>query len=453
MPTITELRKQKAALLDDAKALKRAAEMKGRDLDDQEFAALEKALAEAKALDGDIQAAERRAGVLADFEQEHQRLSQVADARAGVKAGPVGGTTPGASVRPRWEDDPNKGFKGAADFFGSVLKASQNPGGRIPENLEYLRVKAAAGGDEQSTFSDPYGGFLVPEGMSPNLLQVAAEADPVAGRTTQVPMDAPKVEINARVDKDHSTSVSGGLRVYRRAESAEVTASRMQMEQIELKASSLMGVSYSSEELLADSPRSVAALLAAGYGDEFRSRLSKERIRGTGVGEFLGILNSPALVTVSKEAGQAADTINGTNLIKMRARCWGYSNAIWLANHDALPQLATAHLAGTNASVFLFAPAQSEDVGDMLIGRPIFFVEDCSTLGDLGDIILFNPTQYLEGTYQPLQSAESIHVRFVANERAFRFTLRNAGAPWWRSALTPKNSTNTLSPMVTLEAR
>ena len=32
-------------------------------------------------------------------------------------------------------------------------------------------------------------------------------------------------------------------------------------------------------------------------------------ISGTGAGQPLGILNAPALVTVSKETGQAADTI------------------------------------------------------------------------------------------------------------------------------------------------
>jgi HK97 family phage major capsid protein len=86
-----------------------------------------------------------------------------------------------------------------------------------------------------------------------------------------------------------------------------------------------------------------------------------------------------------------------------------------------------------------------------LLGRPIFYTEYLPTLGSAGDVLLCNWSQYIEGTYQPLQSAESIHVRFVNNERAFRFTMRNDGAPWWRSVLTPKNG-STLSPYVTLAA-
>jgi HK97 family phage major capsid protein len=90
---------------------------------------------------------------------------------------------------------------------------------------------------------------------------------------------------------------------------------------------------------------------------------------------------------------------------------------------------------------------------DTLLGRPIFYSEYPNTLGDAGDLILWNPTQYLEGVYQPLRSAESVHVRFVQHERAFKLWLRNAGASWWRSALTPAKGSNTLSPIITLAAR
>jgi hypothetical protein len=64
-----------------------------------------------------------------------------------------------------------------------------------------------------------------------------------------------------------------------------------------------------------------------------------------------------------------------------------------------------------------------------------------------------NWSQYLEGTLQGLQSDESIHVRFLANERTFRFYLRNDGRGWWKSALTPRKGANSLSPFVGLAER
>ena len=90
---------------------------------------------------------------------------------------------------------------------------------------------------------------------------------------------------------------------------------------------------------------------------------------------------------------------------------------------------------------------------DLLFGRPAIASEFCQTVGTTGDIILGNWAEYLEGTYEPLNSAESIHVRFVNHERTFKFWMRNAGRVWWRTALTPRRSTQTLSPFVALQSR
>jgi HK97 family phage major capsid protein len=323
----------------------------------------------------------------------------------------------------------------------------------LPQAWTPRGLSAAAGSDEQGGYADAYGGILTPRVMLPGVLAVGFEGDPLAGRTQPVPMEAPVVDILARTDKNHATSVSGGLTVTRRPETVAAAGSRMQLEAITLKATSLFGLGYATEEILTDSPASFLAILEAGFRDQFGAHLLNEKLRGVGGAEYLGILNSPALITQAAEGGQTADTINGTNIVKMRSRCWGYGNALWLANHDTLPQLMAAHIAGTNASVFLFAPGNGVDKPDTLLGRPIVFTEFCSTLGDVGDLILVNPTQYLEGLYQPLQSAESVHVRFVNHERTMKFWVRNAGAPWWRSAITPNKSATTLSPMVALAAR
>jgi hypothetical protein len=46
-----------------------------------------------------------------------------------------------------------------------------------------------------------------------------------------------------------------------------------------------------------------------------------------------------------------------------------------------------------------------------------------------------------------------MHVRFVYDEMAFRFTYRVNGHPAWKSALTPCKGSNSVSPFVTLETR
>ena len=353
------------------------------------------------------------------------------------------------------EDDPKKGFKDHREFLTAVMEASSL--GRIDDRLRGLVSptsgrNATAGSDEHGTYSDPYGGFFVPVTFSPETLRLDPESNPMAGLVRAIPMATPSISFNARVDKNHSTSVSGGLRVYRRKETQTATASRMEHEQVELKANSLFGVAYATEELLARSLVSFIALLDAGFSDEFNAKLVNERLNGTGVGEFEGIYNSPAKITVSKESGQEAATVVKENIDQMRMRCWRYGSAVWIANHGTLAMLRSlVQVIGTGGVVVPYFTTTSDGQA-MLDGRPLFFSEFAPALGTEGDLSLCNWSEYLEGTLTGISNAESMHVRFLEHERTFKFWTENDARCWWRSALTPKNGP-TRSPIVTLQTR
>jgi HK97 family phage major capsid protein len=448
MPSLKELKdKHSQATKEINDILVAATNDNDRDLTDDEREAIESRDTLIAQLDEQI-AAENRSFKERIAAANNDRIKQAGQRRSKAdsftSAGSVG------NPKDAFLEDPKKGFRDHREFLCSVMEAGRNYGVTDDRRLKYL---ATAGSDEQSSISDPYGGFLVPQGFSPNVMNVMAEADPIASRVTQIPMENAVVPINARVDKDHTTSVSGGLVVGRREETQGATSSRMQFEQVILNAQSLFGLAFASEELLARSPVSFVALLEAGFRDEFPAKLINERLNGTGVGQFEGVVNSPCIVSVAKETGQAADTIVYENIIKMRARCWGYGNAIWLANHDTLPQLMLMNQAVGTGGVVVWQPSAREGEPELLLGRPIFFTEFTKTVGDTGDIVLGNWSQYLEGTLSPMQQAESMHVRFENHERTFKFWIENDGRCWWRSALTPKNSTATLSPFVKLDAR
>jgi HK97 family phage major capsid protein len=315
------------------------------------------------------------------------------------------------------------------------------------------RYRATQGSDEQQVGSDPYGGYLVPVGVAPGILSIEPEADPVSALVKSLPLNAPTVAFNARVDKNHATSVSGGLTVTRKPETVDASSSRMKFEQVRMTVNDLFGLTFATENVLTDSPESFIALLSAGFRDEFPAAIMNERLNGTGAGEFLGIMKSPCLITVSKEGSQTADTIRKENIDKMTARCWKYSRAVWMANHTTVPQLRGLYqLVGTTGGAPVAYMTGTPGGQQFLCDRPIYFTEFCAALGDLGDLVLAMWGEYLEGTYQNLRQDESIHVRFLSAERCFRFFLRNDGKPWWTSALTPKNG-DTLSPFVTLQAR
>lgn len=351
-------------------------------------------------------------------------------------------------------DPRTRGFRNPREYLMCVMQAGQGRGVDLRlEGLYQPGREMAVGSDEGRGISDPAGGFLIPEAFSPDLLRIEPEADPMGGLTTKIPMSNPIVRMPCRVDKNHSTSVSGGLTVTRRPETVAGTASQHTFERCTLEAHGLFGLSYATEEILTDSPISFVALLETGFSDQFTYHLINERLNGTGVGEFLGVLQSPCLVTITKETGQAATTLVYENILKMRARCWGYGKAVWLANHDTMPQLMLLNQSVGTGGMPVWQPSAREDAPDLLLGRPLIFTEYTATLGTVGDVVLGNWSEYLEGTYQPMLQAESIHVRFINHERAFKFWLRNAGLPWWKSALTPKNGSNTLSPFVVVGTR
>lgn len=458
MPSVTELKAQRAKHIDTAKGIRSAAAAENRDLTDAEFADLEREMQSADTLLPQIETAERRATLLDRVDSESAALSSTSrpapagQPRSGHQAAQPGAQ--GITVHHRFEDDPCRGFASHNDFLLAVMAATKAQklaaAGEHRYALEFLSPSCAAGGDEASTFDDTHGGFLVPDGFQPTLLRRDPEVDPMTGRTTNVPMTNPVVRIPARVDSDHTDSVSGGFQVYRRAESQPAPDSRAEFEQVKLEAESLFGITYATEEILQRSPISFVALINEGFNDEFTARLIDERLNGSGVAQFLGINNSDAMITQDKEAGQLADTIVFANIVRMRFRCWRYSGAIWMANHDCGPQLASLK---DDDGRLVFLPSLREDVPDMLMGRPLIFTEYTNTIGDAGDLVLANWSQYLEGTFTPMSSAESIHVRFINHERAFKFWMENDGRPWWTDQLQPKNGANTLSPFVRLEAR
>lgn len=388
----------------------------------------------------DLKDAER----LAEFERT---LSPIADAdadasRRAAQAGRV-------DVTDRSASDPKRGFKDHREFMASVMDVART--GKVDPRLKPL---AAAGSDEAGEYSDPYGNFLIPVAFSPDVLAVQSEGDPTATLTRKMPMTAPSVLVNARVDKNHTSSVSGGLVVYRHGETDAITPSRQKYEQLRFNAEDLVGAAHATENQISDSPGSFIALISDGFKDEFARKILLEKLRGTGTGgQYLGALTSPAKIEVSKETGQAADTIVVENIDKMAARCWGYTSdrTVYLANQTTRPALrGLVRNVGTGGAPVAYF---TQDGGvERLDGRPIIFTDVCSAIGDAGDIVLVNWAEFIEGLYQPLQQAESIHVRFLNNERTFKFWVRNCGMPWWSSALTPKNG-STLSPIVSLAAR
>jgi len=131
------------------------------------------------------------------------------------------------------------------------------------------------------------------------------------------------------------------------------------------------------------------------------------------------------------------------------------ANGVWLVNQDvdtALESLSAVVGVG-GVPVWLPAGGLAEAPNARLKGRPVIPVEYAATLGTVGDIVFWDPTQYVVIEKGGIQAASSMHVAFITDEMAFRVIYRIDGAPLWHSALTPFHGTSTLSPFISLATR
>ena len=106
----------------------------------------------------------------------------------------------------------------------------------------------------------------------------------------------------------------------------------------------------------------------------------------------------------------------------------------------------------SGVSVYQPAGGVSRAPFSSLCGRPVIPIEQCKTLGTTGDIYLADLSGYAMIT-KAAQAAWSAHIRFVFDERVFRLTFRIDGQPVLASAITPANSTDTLSHFIKLDSR
>jgi HK97 family phage major capsid protein len=259
-------------------------------------------------------------------------------------------------------------------------------------------------------------------------------------------------------------SVFGGITAYWTEEGAELAESQGAFQAIGLEAWKLTALATVTNELVRDAAGGFNIYLEQLFPAALSYFEDLAFLKGNGVGQPLGVLNTnnQALVTVSKESSQAADTIVWNNILKMYARMLptSLSKAVWLVTPEALPQLANMTVAVKNV-------AGTENVGGSavwltdgtgaptltLLGRPVIITEKAGLLGDLGDIAFVDLSMYLIGDRQQMTMDSSAHAKFTSDKTVYRIIERVDGRPWVNSAITPQNGGPTLSPFVQLEAR
>jgi len=351
------------------------------------------------------------------------------------------------------EDETDKKVKADPWKLGSLMHAVRAKA----VNEELTKAQKAILGQNESIPSE--GGYLVGTEQDSELMKKIHETAVFAGRASQrdIGEGANSVDFyGVREDSRANGNRLGGIQGYRVGRGQPIPASQMKFYKYTLKPEKYAAVVYSTNELLRDSRLAEQEVMDS-VPLELAFMLDDDIMNGASAGYPKGILQADCLVTVAKDSGQTAATITKTNILNMWARLWSRSkpNAVWFVNQDTAPQLHQLEI-GSGGSLLYRHPGTigNDSPFGVLFGRPVVETEFNATLGTVGDIVLADMSQYkIARVGSGVQTASSIHVQFLTDQTAFRFTVAYDGQATWENALTPYKGSNTVSPFVALATR
>ncbi len=372
---------------------------------------------------------------------------------------------------------PASAFSCFGEFMDAVHKADASGGVR---DKRLGSVSNSATGANEGTNAD--GGYLVPPEYAEGIIDLVQQESVLYPQARKVQIAGNRL-IEMYLDessrKDPSTgSRHGGILAYWKGEAAQYEAVKAAFGQRQTDIHKLTAYCPVTEELLEDYP-AMEGVLTDLAGREFAFKADDAILSGTGSGMPLGILatsgtaalNNAALVTIAKETGQAADTVVTQNILKMFNALIAQNRprAKWYINQDVemvLMQLlmqtgaitssgasAVEGISGTFGTPIYTPPGAYGNAEARLLNIPVQPIEHCSALGDKGDIVLMDATQYLLIERGGITRQNSMHVRFDYDETVFKFTWRLGGRPDWMSAITAYKGTSARSPYVCLANR
>lgn len=380
----------------------------------------------------------------------HDRRPHIEGLSAGARKSLYNKRAPGARADGIFDD--------ASEFFRATWHRAdrlKDAGDLRPKMDRFMEIQNSYGSEAPGD-----GGFLIPEELRSDILQVALETAVVRPRATVIPMSSLRVPIPVVDDTSHSSSILGGVVGYWTEEAAGLTESQASFGRVVLDAKKLTAYAEVPNELLMDAPA-----FEGFFSGTFPKAISWFEdvafLTGTGVGEPKGFINSPVSVQVAAEVGQPTQTIVWENIVKMYSRMLPTSlgRAVWIASIDTFPQLATMALSVGTGGGPVWIGNMAGGNGGMdappitILGRPLYFTEKTGPLGTTGDLAFVDLSYYLIGDRMGMELSSSEHYKFANDKTAYRVIERVDGQPWLQSAITPKNGGPTLSPVVQLASR
>ena len=293
------------------------------------------------------------------------------------------------------------------------------------------------------------GGYAIQVDFANRIMDSVVEQSEILNRVDRYEVSANANEVYVSMVNETSTAnVFGGVVAYVVEEGAQIPNTKPSLKQIRLPLKKLAALAYVTDEQMRDA-QFTGSLLERAFG------LAIARLREKMI--ITNIINNAGTTTIAKESGQSAATVVGKNFLKMRNALISTSrrNAIWTMHPDVMAELPEMYLAGAHTDKFIYMPEDGiYSVGyDRLFGREIIESDYCSALGTKGDVLYWNPFEYLEITKGGIETAASIHVAFDTAQMAFRAISYANGMCKYDQGITLVNSSVARASYVTLATR
>lgn len=370
------------------------------------------------------------------------------------------------------EEEGKRGFKSHNDFYRSVMRGSPGGSARPDERLMKLWGDIDDKGEFKGTPSgigtrdDVSAGFLVPETWAAELWERVIATSIIFDKTDRRETGANSLNINGVEEISRKdTYRDGGMLSYWMAEADQYTSTQPRFTRKRLELNKLGVLAYCTDEELEDSNVSLGPVLTRKASNAINFKMNEAFIWGSGVGKPQGVMECDALIVANLAVNQGNNSILHQNINHMYhlLRPELRAGAQWYVHPNLEEQLEyiafnDPSLSGnTTYQVPIYMPpgGLSATPYGTLKGLPVVPLEYMKDLGSQGDILLANFSQYATLTKAGggIKSAVSMHVRFLYDEQAFKWSFRVDGQSLWTSALEDYNGSTKRSPFVTLASR
>ena len=421
--------------IDIVRGLAAAAESEGRGLTENEKVRKDKLMNEIRGLEAEIKA-------------EETRQNEQAKEAKSIDNDPF--YSPGASQEPAIRTGDDKSYRslfynnekrqldrGGFESFGEYLQVINS--GRYDPRLMNLQKRQHEAGTGE------VGGFAVPEEFAAFLLDKALEQEVVRPRARVYDLKHGKISIPKWANNDHSGGeLFGGMEGRWVGELAENTDQEAALEQITLESNKLAIYAGISNELQHDSPSFEQELVTA-LRQSVSYFMDEAFLVGNAVAKPQGLLDHNSVITVERTT---ANEVKLADVIAMFSKLYKHSGGrpVWVVNHAALPELMTMQDEGNN---LVWQPSAREGVAGQLFGYPVVMSEKNPTLGDTGDIMLADFSQYAIALSRDIYLDKNNAPGWYKDYTSYRCIVRVDGSPTWSQAFTTRNG-GSLSWAVTL---